>query len=39
MWFLKLPYMAANTNPTTSLKNQSAVKYLPKTRYLSNFEL
>ena len=29
--------MAANTNPTTSLKNQSAVKYLPKMRYLSNF--
>ena len=29
--------MAANTNHTTSLKNQSAIKYLPEVRFLSNF--
>ena len=29
--------MAANTNHTTLLKNQSAIKYLPFMRYLSNF--
>ena len=29
--------MVANTNPTTLLKNQSAIKYLPCMRYLSNF--
>ena len=26
--------MAANTNLTTLLKNQSAIKYLPKMRFL-----
>ena len=29
--------MAANTNHTTLLKNQSAINYLPKMRFLSNF--
>ena len=29
--------MAANTNNTTLLKNQSATKYLPLMRFLSNF--
>ena len=29
--------MAANTNDTTLLKNQSAIKYLPYMRFLSNF--
>ena len=29
--------MAANTNHATSLKNQSAIKYLPYMRFLSNF--
>ena len=29
--------MAANTNHSTLLKNQSAIKYLPKMRFLSNF--
>ena len=29
--------MAANTNHTTLLKNQSAIKYLPQMRPLSNF--
>ena len=29
--------MAANTNHTTLLKNQSAIKYLPYMRFLSNF--
>ena len=29
--------MVANTNHTTLLKNQSAIKYLPCLRYLSNF--
>ena len=29
--------MAANANHTTLLKNQSAIKYLPSTRFLSNF--
>ena len=29
--------MAANTNHTTLLKNQSAIKYLPQMRFLSNF--
>ena len=29
--------MVANTNHTTLLKNQSAIKYLPCMRYLSNF--
>ena len=29
--------MAANTNHTTLLKNQSAIKYLPYIRFLSNF--
>ena len=29
--------MAANTSHTTLLKNQSAIKYLPKMRFLSNF--
>ena len=28
--------MAANTNHTTLLKNQSAIKYLPSMRFLSN---
>ena len=28
--------MAANTNDTTLLKNQSAIKYLPEMRFLSN---
>ena len=30
--------MAANTNHTTLLKNQSAIKYLPLIRFLLNFE-
>ena len=29
--------MAANTNHTALLKNQSALKYLPYMRFLSNF--
>ena len=29
--------MAANTNHTSLLKNQSAIKYLPEMRFLSNF--
>ena len=29
--------MAVNTNHTTLLKNQNAIKYLPYMRYLSNF--
>ena len=29
--------MAANTNHTTLLKSRSAIKYLPKVRFLSNF--
>ena len=29
--------MAANTNHTTLLKNQSAIKYPPQVRFLSNF--
>ena len=29
--------MAANTNHTTLLKNQSAIKYLSLMRFLSNF--
>ena len=29
--------MAANTNDTTLLKNQSAIKYLPEMRFPSNF--
>ena len=29
--------MAANTNHTSLLKNQSAIKYLPSMRFLSNF--
>ena len=29
--------IAANTNHTTLLKNQSAIKYLPYIRFLSNF--
>ena len=29
--------MAANTNHTTLLKNQGAIKYLPEMRFLSNF--
>ena len=29
--------MAANTNHTTLLKSQSAIKYLPKMTFLSNF--
>ena len=29
--------MAANTNDTTLLKNQSAIKYPLQTRFLSNF--
>ena len=29
--------MAANANHTTLLKNQSAIKYLPLMRFLSNF--
>ena len=29
--------MAANTNDTTLLENQSAIKYLPEMRFLSNF--
>ena len=29
--------MAANTNHTTLLKDQSAIKYLPYMRFLSNF--
>ena len=29
--------MVANTNHTTLLKNQSAIKYLPYMRFLSNF--
>ena len=29
--------MAANTNDTTLLKNQSAIKDLPEMRFLSNF--
>ena len=33
-----MPYnMAANTNHTALLKNQSAIKYLPYMRFLSNF--
>ena len=29
--------MAANTNHTTLLKNQSAIKHLPQMRSISNF--
>ena len=32
-----LSNMAANANHTTLLKNQSAIKYLPQMRFLSNF--
>ena len=31
------PKMAANTKHTTLLKNQSAIKYLPEMRLISNF--
>ena len=32
-----LSNMVANANHTTLLKNQSAIKYLPQMRFLSNF--
>ena len=33
-----LSNVVANTNNTTLLKNQSAIKHLPYMRFLSNFE-